>query len=155
MSTDPIRSLEALNSAFRSRLEGFLDEMKGIDPMEAHETLRTQERQNFLQKDGASKIKRSRHQDGEAADLHFTTGVAFPPGGDKRWIKAAEIAKKHGIDCGGVLWNWDWNHFEYHLDEWQKNAINWATKKGVSNGERPLSSITRVEVMEMLRKFSV
>lgn len=39
------------------------------------------------------------------------------------------------------------------LSEWQRNAIRWAKKNRISNGERPLEGISRVEVMEMLRKF--
>ena len=134
--------------------------MVEIDPMAAHETFRTEARQKELIEDGSSMVVHSNHQDGIAADLHFTNGVAFPPAGDDRWIRAAEVAKKHGIDCGGILWAWDWNHFQLEeqqstLDEWQENALEWAVSNGVSNGERPLENITRVEVMEMFRKFSL
>jgi len=42
---------------------------------------------------------------------------------------------------------------EKELSDWQKEFVDWATKAGVSNGERPLDSITRVEAMGMMKKF--
>ena len=163
MSTEPIRDLDQLNPEFRRKLELFLKAMKSVSPMAPHETFRTEERQAMLVQTGASKIYHSNHQDGVAADLHFTTGDPFPSGSEK-WKEVAEIAKDFGIDCGGLLWNgWDWNHFQDSglpdqalkgLAEWQIEARQWAMINNVSNGERPLENITRVEVMEMFRKFA-
>lgn len=107
-----IKDIEKLNPNFRKKAKAFLKEMESIDPMKAHETLRTAERQKYLLSTGASRVKRSNHQDGNAMDIHFVNAPHFPPAGHKRWRKAAEIAKKHGIDCGGIIWNWDWNHFQ-------------------------------------------
>ncbi len=108
----PIRDIEKLSPLFRKKVKAFLREMKKIDPMAPHETLRTAERQLYLYRTGKSKVKHSNHQDGVAVDLHFTTGEAFPRAGSSRWKTSAKIAKKYGIDCGGILWDWDWNHFQ-------------------------------------------
>ena len=39
------------------------------------------------------------------------------------------------------------------LKNWEENAVKWAMEKGVSTGVRPLDNITRVEAMEMIRKY--
>lgn len=39
------------------------------------------------------------------------------------------------------------------LTDWQRRALRWAVSSRISNGERPLEPITRVETMELLRKF--
>ena len=41
------------------------------------------------------------------------------------------------------------------LLDWQKTAVNWATKKGVSDGKRPNDTATRSELMEMCRRTYV
>lgn len=160
---DQIRDINKLEPTFRKKLEKFLDHMESIGkPMAAHETLRTAERQEYLIATGKSKVARSNHQDGVAADLHFVNAPHFPTDAES-WRFAANEAKKFGIDNGGILWNgWDWNHFQDDgsIDQpkavptWQENAITWATENGVSNGERPNDPITRVETMEMFRKFA-
>jgi len=123
------RSIIDLNSMFQFKLKEFLHEMENIDPMSAHETLRSDERQVYLIKSGKSKVKRSNHQDGNAADLHFIIPPYFPKN-IERWEQAARIAKKHGIDCGGVLWGWDWNHFQ---DDGSKKQILITKKKNKMN----------------------
>ena len=50
-----------------------------------------------------------------------------------------------------------WDYFQNLAgfeEKWETKAKNWATKHGVSNGERPLDLCTRVEVWEMIRKFN-
>jgi len=42
---------------------------------------------------------------------------------------------------------------EENLTEWQITARNWAIRNKVSNGERPLDNITRVELWETIRKY--
>lgn len=121
MNLEPNRDIQDLDPVFRDRLVKFLNKMAEIgEPMAAHETLRTQERQDYLYSTGKSKVDYSTHQDGVAADLHFTTGVAFPPQNDDRWYLAANTAKEFGIDCGLLLWNWDSNHFQIN-DEWTED----------------------------------
>lgn len=44
---------------------------------------------------------------------------------------------------------------QLELSEWQKEAVEFAKNFGFSNGERPLDTITRVEVMEMIRKYDL
>lgn len=44
---------------------------------------------------------------------------------------------------------------ERELSDWEKDAREWAIKNGVSNGERPLDPLTRVELWETLRKASL
>lgn len=39
------------------------------------------------------------------------------------------------------------------MEQWKQQALDWAKKNGVSNGERPEEAITRVEAMEMIRKY--
>lgn len=156
------RDIELLKEPFKQKLKNFLIEMKQLgDEMKPHETLRTAERQAYLLNTGKSKVKRSNHQDGIAADLHFVKAPNFPNGGDTRWLLAAKIAKKHGIDCGGILWNWDWNHFQddgspirQALGDWKDAAREFAMSNGISNGERPLDELTRVELWETLRKYT-
>ena len=127
------RDLDKLQPKVEKKFRAFLAEMKKIgEPMEAHETLRTAERQKYLRSIRASRVLVSNHQSGKAADLHFTTGAAFPPAGHARWKLAARIAKKHGIDCGGILWNWDWNHFQDDGSEKQKIELNEITKKALN-----------------------
>jgi murein DD-endopeptidase MepM/ murein hydrolase activator NlpD len=45
------------------------------------------------------------------------------------------------------------NLIDMKLENWQIEAIRFAKELGYSNGERPLEPITRVEVMEMIRKY--
>lgn len=157
---EQLRDLDLLSPEFRKKVDSFLEEMQEEgDPMEAHETIRTEERQKYLLSTGASKVKHSNHQDGVAVDLHFKKAPTFPPSGHPRWVRAAKIAKKHGIDCGGIIWNgFDWNHFQDDgipvLPDWKNQAIEWAQKNSISNGDRPEDSLTRVEAMELLRKFA-
>lgn len=157
------RNIEDLEENFKKKLINFLVEMRNLgEEMKPHETLRSAERQAYLVSTGKSKVYRSNHQDGVAADLHFIKTPNFPPSGSQRWKTAATIAKKHGIDCGGILWNgWDWNHFQDDgsttqdlVKNWMEEAQAWAMKNKISNGERPQDDITRVEVWETLRKFS-
>lgn len=163
----PIRNLNHpnMNKVFVAKVKDFLKHMEALGkPMAAHETFRTQERQEYLLGTGKSKVRRSNHQDGLACDLHFVNAPHFPTDAEP-WRFAAVEAKKFGIDCGGLLWNgWDWNHFQDDgsphreltvLPEWQQRAVDWAKSNKVSNGERPNDPITRVEVMEMLRKFAL
>ena len=107
------RDLELLQPGTYAKFKDFLAEMEELgDPMRAHETLRTEERQAYLYGTNKSKVTHSNHQDGVAADLHFVNAPNFP-NTPERWQKAAEIAEKHGLECGGILWNgWDWNHFQ-------------------------------------------
>lgn len=65
------------------------------------------------------------------------------------------------------LWKWDRPHFQdakspyiappsdYGLNEWQEKARNWGMQNGITNGERPLDNLTRVEAIELLRKFTI
>ena len=154
---------KGMNKSFVAKVNAFLAHMKKIGkPMAPHETWRSQERQDYLVGTGKSKIKRSNHQDGLAVDLHFVDAPHFPSDAES-WRFAGIEAKKFGIDNGGLLWDgWDWNHFQDDgspfrelivLPQWQQRAVDWAILNQVSNGERPNDAITRVETMEMLRKF--
>jgi len=127
-----IRDLGKLQPSVEKKFRAFLSEMEDIDPMRAHETLRTAERQAYLRSIGASRVKVSNHQTGEAADLHFVNYPHFPPAGDERWKRSARIAKKHGIDCGGVLWDWDWNHFQCDGSKPQEVVIDEQSRKTIN-----------------------
>lgn len=112
------RNLSLLSPDAEKAFRAFLIEMSSIDPMTAHETIRSQERQDYLFGASRTKVKYSNHQDGVAADLHFDRAPNFPTD-VIRWERAAKVAEKHGLDCGGVLWDgWDWNHFQL------KEAVN-------------------------------
>ena len=106
------KDLKLLEDNFEKKARSFLQEMKDIDEMKVSETLRTAERQKYLIANNKSWVKVSNHQLGKAMDLYFAEKPHYPPSGDKRWVKASKIAKKHGIDCGGVLWGMDWVHFQ-------------------------------------------
>lgn len=133
--------MELLQDPFKTNLKRFLKKMEKIDPMECHETWRSQERQNWLQKNrpNSTWVKRSLHQDGLAADLHFTTYPSFPSthyrtnddvmlkiryeekvngkSGLDRWERAAKYAKRYNIHCLGELFprTGDWNHFQHDM----------------------------------------
>ena len=113
----PSRDITLLESPFRERLSQFLAHMEEIDPMAMHDGLRTQELQDYYVSIGASKTSESNHLHGNAADLHFINAPHFPEPGHPRWLRAAEIASSFGIDNGGILWDWDWNHFQLAEDE--------------------------------------
>lgn len=131
MNLTPNRDIEALSEPFRTRLKAFLSAMKQNDPMWIYDGLRSQLLQEYYVNIGASKTLRSNHLTGNAADLYFAKPPHFPPSGDIRWRKAAEMAKKFGINNGGIMWNWDWNHFELSnelalLDEsFVNNKVIW------------------------------
>jgi len=127
------------------------------------ETIRTQERQQCLYDVGLSQTLNSMHKKGLAVDIAFH-GKELYPKDISKWDVVAKTAKTLGMEwggswsgfvdkphfqCDGTVYKSEWDH----LDRWQKNALNWATRNGVSNGERPLDKISRVEVMELFRKF--
>ncbi len=169
MNLKPNRDLRDLKVVFRTKLEPFFEEMEALGhPMAMHEGFRSQQLQNHYIKIGKSRVARSNHQDGLAADLHFTSHEdilkwnGFPPPGHELWYMAARVAKKYGIDNGGIIWKWDWNHFQDESAtnqtlvtplDWKDVALKYAVDNRISNGERPLDDITRVENMEMLRKY--
>lgn len=63
------------------------------------------------------------------------------------------IAKENFIDPDFWESNILINLMEMELSEWQKEFVEWAKSTGVSNGERPLDQISRVEAMGMIKKF--
>lgn len=75
------------------------------------ESWRSEERQKELVAAKLSYVKRSNHQDGLAVDIGFN-GPDLYPADMKRWRNVADVAKKHGIDWGFDLWNWDKPHFQ-------------------------------------------
>lgn len=175
--TTTYRGLDKLQPEFKKQVENWMKETVTLDGKRQlvnevvfiTETFRSAERQKYLFNKGLSYIdgykKIGKHQQGLAVDIAFHGSYLYPSDMEP-WRVVADAAKKHGIDWGQDLWGWDKPHFqdakgsydppppEYGLDEWQRNAVRWAKKEKVSNGERPLDPITRVEVMEMLRKFS-
>jgi hypothetical protein len=67
---------------------------------------------------GASKVKNpldSLHVWGLAADIVFRNalGVAYwPEDTDPRWRQLAAIGEALGLKSGGLMWGWDWPHFQ-------------------------------------------
>lgn len=174
------RGLDKLTPEFRKQVENWFKEkvtIKGVtkkvsDLVFVTETWRSAERQMQLFKqvpraswlDGVT--QRSLHQDGLAVDIAFTGNELYPKD-QEYWRAVADAAKKHGIEWGFDLWKWDKPHFqdakapyiapdeEYALVQWQIEARNFAMKANITNGERPLDPMTRVEMWETSRKLAV
>ena len=165
MNTD--RDLDKLQPSFRKKVDLWLADNPEVF---VTEVFRTAERQKHLYDKGLSYIdgtnNLSMHQKGLAVDIAFHGNELYPTHHYK-WAKVGESAKEYGIDWGYDLWSHtgfiDKPHFQDsgvpyvmppELPEWQRKALDWAIANNVSNGERPQENITRVEVMEMLRKFN-
>jgi len=147
------RSLEKLRPWFRQRVEQLLATHPEVA---VHEAWRSEERQAYLRKTGASKIERSKHQDGLAVDIHFKEAPHFPKSSDLRWDPVRRTAHHLGIDNGWDLWRWDGNHFQcaYNLKEWEYDFMDWAVENGITNGDDPKSPITLPRLMGLFKKFT-
>jgi len=174
MNIEASRDTSLLNKEFyENQVKPFLAEANNVFITEAFRTI---ERQKYLYSKGrtisgniATWIDgvndKSMHQKGVAIDIAFNDGVLYPFN-HKKWQEVAKIANKYGLDWGYDLWSHtgfiDKPHFQdnsapYVMPPnrtWQNIAIDWAIENGVSNGERPSELITRVETMEMFRKYN-
>lgn len=67
---------------------------------------------------GTSKVKHpldSLHVWGSAFDIVFRNAAglpSWPPETDLRWRKLAVIGQQLGLLSGGLMWGWDWPHFQ-------------------------------------------
>lgn len=67
---------------------------------------------------GTSKVKDpldSLHVWGAAADLVFRNAAGlpyWPPATDPRWRQLAKLGESIGLRSGGLMWGWDWPHFQ-------------------------------------------
>jgi len=120
----PNRNIDKLSPKFKEKVQRFLADNPEIFVTEAS---RSAHRQSCLLRTGASRIARSRHQDGMAIDIAFHGDELYPPVtvwdnsiGKKvvnpQWRKVANSAKDHGMNWGYDLWAHtgfiDATHFE-------------------------------------------
>lgn len=83
---------------------------------------------------GASKLTDpldSFHVWGLAYDLAFRNAVGlpyWPPDSDPRWLQLAQMGPAVGMNSGGLMWGWDWGHF-------QEPGINIAALKSQYRGD--------------------
>lgn len=68
---------------------------------------------------GTSKVTdaySSLHTWGVAFDIVFvdpvTGGSSWLTDNDKRWVKLARLGEALGLKSGGLMWGWDWPHFQ-------------------------------------------
>ena len=157
-------------------------EAQGLDIL-ITDGLRTNEEQTKLYNQGRTtkgkivtkaRAGQSLHNYGLAIDIVPIVNKSLAYGDYETYRTFADIAKRYGFTWGG-----DWKgfkdtpHFEYtqghdwqyfynggtlkamepELTDWQKRAQGVAMFKGWTNGERPLDTLTRVELWETLRKF--
>lgn len=116
MKTVAYRSLDKLNPIFKQKVEAFMNEVNATSKVIfVSESWRSEDRQKELLKAWLSQVKHSNHQDWLAIDIGFN-GSELYPSYLKKWRAVADIAKKHWIDWGFDLWNWDKPHFQ---DNWK------------------------------------
>lgn len=115
MATKPIRDIERLTPDTKILCLRFLEECKkqGFN-IGISETIRTAERQKELIASGASKIARSKHQDGRAFDFYNNqVGNLYP---DPIMRKCGAIGKSLGLHWGGDFKNfYDSCHLENNM----------------------------------------
>lgn len=121
--TETNRDLSLLNDVFREKVELFLEE--AWDRIFITEAFRSQERQNYLYKQGreAPYLDKqkvtwtldSMHTKGLAIDIAFKWAELYPSS-MYTWWEIGEIANKYGIDWGWDLWKTDKPHFQ---DNWK------------------------------------
>lgn len=67
---------------------------------------------------GASRVADpldSLHVWGLAFDMAFKNDLGmpeWPPDTDPRWKRLAELGASIGLNSGGLMWGWDWGHFQ-------------------------------------------
>jgi hypothetical protein len=67
---------------------------------------------------GTSRLKdplNSTHVWGLGADVVFKNALgmpSWPADDDPRWRELAELGRGLGLDSGGIMWGWDWPHFQ-------------------------------------------
>lgn len=102
--------------------------MKALDnPMAVSSAYRSNEEQDkeFAKVPSVTNARggESMHNYGIAVDLFFTTGVAFPPAGDRRWQIMNVVAEYLGFYSYGRKLKWDYGHIELLLDYSEKDFM--------------------------------
>ena len=128
MSADVDRSLDSLSPRFRPLVDRFLARLvEAKIPVMIVSTLRTAAEQAEAVRTGHSKVKHSKHQDGDAIDVVPYSQYAIH--GDNKllwdttdpiWLKIGAIGESVGMRWGGrfpplntIGVGWDPGHFEY------------------------------------------
>lgn len=108
------RKTDKLQYNFRNKVRKFINETEHLGVF-ITETWRSEERQKELYKQKLSFLdgvhKKSMHQLGLAVDIAFR-GPELYPKDIAIWQRVASIEKKHGMDWGYDLWQWDKPHFQ-------------------------------------------
>lgn len=113
------RSLDSLDPKYRQRFVDFLAALERTFPqfrVIVTETRRSDERQAYLRSTGASRTKRSNHQDGIAMDIALlrkaTNELDWRPAVFRNIYRVVD-PRKFGLTSGGMLWNgFDWVHLQ-------------------------------------------
>ncbi|MBP7209593.1 MAG: M15 family metallopeptidase [Paludibacteraceae bacterium] len=104
--------IELLKEPFKTKIKELIQmlEEKGLS-FKVFETLRDAKRQQYLLKTGASRIKRSKHQDAIACDfVHFKHGKY-----DWNDISAYKELGECVHEIGGLVWGGDWKKFKDYV----------------------------------------
>lgn len=114
----PDRRLESLDPRYRDRFVRYLEQLEATFPQFnfiVTETRRSAERQAHLLKTGASKTRRSNHQDGIAMDIaiyrHETKELDWRPAVYRNVYRLLD-PRQYGLTSGAHLWGWDEGHLQ-------------------------------------------
>lgn len=114
----PQREMGALDPEYRERFQRYFQALEATFSQFnfiVTETRRTQERQDCLRQAGASKVRRSNHQDGQAVDFaiyrHSTGELDWRPQVYRNVYRVLD-PRKYGLTSGAHLWGWDQGHLQ-------------------------------------------
>jgi hypothetical protein len=165
------QSLNGLKDRFRKKVEIFQKEIEKYGVFIV-ETTRNLERQQYLYKEGYSRVdgvhQKSLHQLGLAVDIAFKDDPRTEqiekqlyPADMKKWREVADIGKALGIDWGYDLWNWDKPHFQDNFEEmpekkeisgWARDAVDFCIKNKIAtHWEDPQRIVATTEAAWMLK----